>query len=87
MNFQKIKDEAGNVTYKYVRVGSWETGQLSMNESLIYWPSSGFGSEVESVCSDPCTKGSVKVRKSLAVCLHTKYVDRKYILFLQDCQL
>lgn len=79
MNFQKIKDEAGNVTYKYVRVGSWETGQLSMNESLIYWPSSGFGSEVESVCSDPCTKGSVKVRMSLAVwymhsiCIHHEY--------------
>lgn len=61
MNFQKIKDEAGNVTYKYVSVGRWETGLLSMNDSIIYWPSSGFGSTVESVCSDPCAKGSIKV--------------------------
>lgn len=79
MNFQKIKDETGNVTYKYVRVGSWETGQLSINESIIYWPSSGFGSEVESVCSDPCTKGSVKVRKLLAVWyMYSMYTHYKY---------
>lgn len=71
MNFQKIKDEMGNVTYKYVRVGSWETGQLSINESIIYWPSSGFGSEVESVCSDPCTKGSVKKLDDQTKCCWT----------------
>ena len=37
MNYQKIKDEAGNVTYRYLREGRLETGQLSMNETIIYW--------------------------------------------------
>lgn len=68
--------------YKYVRVGSWEIGQFFMNEFFIYWLFSGFGSEVEFVCSDLCIKGLVKVCKLFVVCLYIKYVDRKYILFL-----
>ncbi|XP_061169188.1 metabotropic glutamate receptor 5-like [Saccostrea echinata] len=71
MNFQKIKDETGNVTYKYLRVGRWETGQLSMNESIIYWPSSGFGNPEASVCSDPCAKGSIKKLDEQTKCCWT----------------
>lgn len=66
--------------YKYVRVGSWEIGQFFMNEFFIYWLFSGFGSEVEFVCSDLCIKGLVKVCKLFVVwymyfiCIYYKYI-------------
>jgi len=61
INFQAIEDVFGNVSYKYVVVGSWETGHLTIDDDNIYWPRTGKGKPMSSVCSEPCKKGFVKV--------------------------
>ena len=64
MNFQKLVTDNGSVYYDYVRIGGWKRGNLTMDDSKIYWPSRAAASwapMVESVCSKPCPKGQVKV--------------------------
>ena len=64
MNFQKIKRPDGEIRYGYVRVGGWDNGNLTMEDSKIFWPNrdQSIGAPmVESVCSRPCPKGQVKV--------------------------
>ena len=64
MNFQKIVSPNGSVHYDYVRVGSWDSGNLTMEDNRIFWPNrrGAVGANaVESVCSKQCPKGQVKV--------------------------
>ena len=62
VNYQRF-GKGNQSTYRYVKVGSWDSFNLSMEDSDIYWPSPGQlrGKLVESVCSRPCPKGQVKV--------------------------
>ena len=62
LNFQRFTDKYGNSTYEYARVGTWDTGELSMNDVDVYWPTSGRSRLIRSVCSEPCDKGQIKVR-------------------------
>ena len=67
MNFQKITTENGTV-YEYVRIGGWKNGNLTMEDSKIFWPNlqAEHGAPpVESICSEPCPGGEVKVRTHL----------------------
>lgn len=54
MNFQRV--EPG--VYDYINIGSWHEGLLSLEEELIPMNSSDV---VRSVCSEPCSKGEIKV--------------------------
>ncbi|XP_064628882.1 metabotropic glutamate receptor 1-like isoform X2 [Lineus longissimus] len=58
MNYQKILTSNGSYRYDYVQVGAWDTGNLTMNNSAIFWPKRA--SKVDSVCSKPCPVGQVK---------------------------
>lgn len=62
MNYQKIN----GTKYDYVRIGGWDSGNLTINNRQIYWPrrASHGATLVESVCSKPCPKGQVKVSSS-----------------------
>lgn len=66
MNFQRNKTENGSWAYDYVKVGGWDSGNLTMLKDIIQWPSPPGKTpphrEVESICSKPCEKGKVKVR-------------------------
>ena len=63
MNFQRMMSPDGNYTYEYVRIGGWDSGNLTMNDHSIFWPVNALSdtSLVESVCSKPCPRGQVKV--------------------------
>ena len=65
MNFQRMETDNGSYYYKYVAIGSWDSGNLTMvDDERIYWPSRTAVPEsdpLESVCSKPCDKGKVKV--------------------------
>ncbi|KAK7108134.1 hypothetical protein V1264_015925 [Littorina saxatilis] len=62
LNYQPVKQADGNVTYKYVTIGQWMTGDLELNDSAIYWPGKGRNPRkpFQSVCSQPCGAGFVK---------------------------
>ncbi|XP_076466154.1 uncharacterized protein LOC143297622 [Babylonia areolata] len=62
LNYQPVTHADGNVTYEYVTIGQWMTGNLELNESAIYWPGKGQNSDkpFNSVCSQPCGPGFVK---------------------------
>ena len=65
MNFQKVVDANGTVKYEYVRVGGWDSGNLTMESNKIFWPNDRHirgAPVIESVCSKPCPPGEVKVR-------------------------
>ncbi len=67
MNYQKIWTKNGSIYYDYVRVGGWDTGNLTIDTKIVFWPNPRVEMRapvVESVCSKPCPKGQVKV------CLH-----------------
>lgn len=54
----------GKTHYKYVRIGGWDSGNLTIDEAKISWPALATKSNmplVESVCSKPCPKGQIKV--------------------------
>lgn len=55
MNFQHV--EPG--VFDYINIGSWHEGILSLDEELIQMNRSDM---VRSVCSEPCSKGEIKVR-------------------------
>nr|XP_023692942.1 metabotropic glutamate receptor 1 isoform X1 [Paramormyrops kingsleyae]XP_023692951.1 metabotropic glutamate receptor 1 isoform X1 [Paramormyrops kingsleyae] len=62
MNLQYV--EVGR--YHYINVGSWHEGILNIDDSRIQMNRSGI---VRSVCSDPCSKGQIKViRKGEVSC-------------------
>lgn len=54
MNFK----HTGEDEYAYIHVGSWDQGGLQMNDQEIWSNSSDV---IQSVCSEPCQKGQIKV--------------------------
>uniref|UniRef100_H3CX58 Metabotropic glutamate receptor 5 n=1 Tax=Tetraodon nigroviridis TaxID=99883 RepID=H3CX58_TETNG len=58
MNFKLI----GEDEYAYIHVGSWDQGGLQMNDQEIWSNSSEV---IQSVCSEPCQKGQIKVWTTL----------------------
>lgn len=54
MNLQYV--EPG--VYDYINVGSWHEGSLSIDDYMIRMNRSEM---VRSVCSEPCSKGEIKV--------------------------
>ncbi|TNM84827.1 glutamate receptor, metabotropic 5a [Takifugu flavidus] len=65
MNFK----HTGEDEYAYIHVGSWDQGGLQMNDQEIWSNSSDV---IQSVCSEPCQKGQIKViRKGEVSCCWT----------------
>lgn len=54
MNLQSVGDDR----YDYINVGSWSEGILSIDDNKLWMNSSDV---VRSVCSEPCSKGQIKV--------------------------
>uniref|UniRef100_A0A8C5I438 Metabotropic glutamate receptor 1 n=1 Tax=Gouania willdenowi TaxID=441366 RepID=A0A8C5I438_GOUWI len=62
MNLQNV----GEDRYDYLNVGSWHEGILNIEDTKLWMNSSDM---VRSVCSDPCSKGQIKViRKGEVSC-------------------
>ncbi|KAG7509027.1 metabotropic glutamate receptor 1 isoform X1 [Solea senegalensis] len=62
MNLQSVDDSR----YDYINLGSWHEGVLSIDDNKLWLNSSDV---VRSVCSDPCSKGQIKViRKGEVSC-------------------
>ncbi|XP_043924754.1 metabotropic glutamate receptor 1 [Protopterus annectens] len=62
MNLQSV----GHGRYDYVHIGTWHEGVLNIDDHRIQMNRSGV---VRSVCSDPCSKGQIKViRKGEVSC-------------------
>lgn len=57
MNLQSVSDMAEG-RYDYINVGSWHEGILSIDDYKLWLNSSDM---VRSVCSEPCSKGQIKV--------------------------
>ncbi|XP_032879317.1 metabotropic glutamate receptor 5 [Amblyraja radiata] len=65
MNFKKLRKDH----FDYMNIGSWENGELKMDDSRI-WVNKEL--VVRSVCSDPCAKAEIKViRKGEVSCCWT----------------
>ncbi|XP_040278576.1 metabotropic glutamate receptor 5 isoform X2 [Bufo bufo] len=65
MNFKKM----GKDYFDYINVGSWDNGELKMDDDEIW---SSKNSVIRSVCSEPCAKGQIKViRKGEVSCCWT----------------
>lgn len=62
MNFQHVTPGV----YDYINIGSWHEGVLSLDEEMIQMNRSDM---VRSVCSEPCSKGEIKVRDKQALLL------------------
>lgn len=63
MNFQHV--ETG--VFDYINIGSWHEGVLSLDEDMIQMNRSDM---VRSVCSEPCSKGEIKVRERVLLGTH-----------------
>ncbi|TWW68838.1 Metabotropic glutamate receptor 1 [Takifugu flavidus] len=78
MNLQSVGD-TGEGRYDYINVGSWHEGILAMDDSKLWLNSSDM---VRSVCSEPCSKGQIKViRKGEVSCcwICTTCKDNEYV--------
>ncbi|XP_053162207.1 metabotropic glutamate receptor 5 isoform X2 [Hemicordylus capensis] len=65
MNFKKM----GKDYFDYINVGSWDNGELKMDDDEIWSKKS---TVISSVCSEPCEKGEIKViRKGEVSCCWT----------------
>ncbi|XP_040196043.1 metabotropic glutamate receptor 5 isoform X4 [Rana temporaria] len=65
MNFKKM----GKDYFDYINVGSWDIGELKMDDDEIW---SNKNTIIRSVCSEPCAKGQIKViRKGEVSCCWT----------------
>ncbi|XP_062323178.1 metabotropic glutamate receptor 1 isoform X3 [Osmerus eperlanus] len=74
MNLQSVGDG-----YDYLHVGSWHEGKLSIEDYKLWMNSSDM---VRSVCSEPCTRGQIKViRKGEVSCcwICTTCKDNEYV--------
>ncbi|XP_010136891.1 PREDICTED: metabotropic glutamate receptor 5 [Buceros rhinoceros silvestris] len=86
MNFKKM----GKDYFDYINVGSWDNGELKMDDDEIW---SDKNIIIRSVCSEPCEKGQIKViRKGEVSCCWTctpckenEYVSDEYTC--KACQL
>lgn len=63
MNLQYV-EELGR--YDYINVGSWHEGLLSIDDYKLMTNRSEM---VRSVCSDPCSKGQIKVLRGFQFAL------------------
>uniref|UniRef100_H3DPR0 Metabotropic glutamate receptor 5 n=1 Tax=Tetraodon nigroviridis TaxID=99883 RepID=H3DPR0_TETNG len=75
MNFQHVSPGV----YDYINIGSWHEGLLSLDEEMIQMNRSDM---VRSVCSEPCSKGEIKViRKGEVSCcwICTACKDNEYV--------
>ncbi|XP_077391774.1 metabotropic glutamate receptor 1-like isoform X2 [Festucalex cinctus] len=75
MNFQSIRPGL----YDYVNIGSWHEGVLSIDDDAMMTNRTGV---VRSVCSEPCSKGEIKViRKGEVSCcwICTACKDNEYV--------
>ncbi|XP_069557913.1 metabotropic glutamate receptor 1 isoform X1 [Brachyistius frenatus] len=75
MNLQSV----GGDRYDYLNVGSWSEGILSIDDYKLWMNSSDM---VRSVCSEPCSKGQIKViRKGEVSCcwICTTCKDNEYV--------
>ncbi|KAM4625970.1 metabotropic glutamate receptor 1b [Polymixia lowei] len=75
MNLQHV--EPG--VYDYINVGSWHEGMLSIDDDMIQM---NLSEMVRSVCSEPCSKGDIKViRKGEVSCcwICTACKDNEYV--------
>lgn len=66
MNFQHVTPGV----YDYINIGSWHEGVLSLDEEMIPMNRSDM---VRSVCSEPCSKGEIKVRDKQVSCYLASY--------------
>lgn len=57
MNFK----EMGKDYFDYINVGSWDNGELKMDDDEVWSKKSHI---IRSVCSEPCEKGQIKVKWS-----------------------
>ncbi|TFK04541.1 calpain-15 [Platysternon megacephalum] len=65
MNFKQM----GKDYFDYINVGSWDNGELKMDDDEIW---SKKNTVIRSVCSEPCEKGQIKViRKGEVSCCWT----------------
>ncbi|XP_043307818.1 metabotropic glutamate receptor 5 isoform X2 [Cervus canadensis] len=86
MNFK----EMGKDYFDYINVGSWDNGELKMDDDEVWAKKSHI---IRSVCSEPCEKGQIKViRKGEVSCCWTctpckenEYVFDEYTC--KACQL
>ncbi|NXH20268.1 GRM5 protein, partial [Bucco capensis] len=86
MNFKKM----GKDYFDYINVGSWDNGELKMDDDEIWSEKNNI---IQSVCSEPCEKGQIKViRKGEVSCCWTctpckenEYVFDEYTC--KACQL
>ncbi|XP_017278819.1 metabotropic glutamate receptor 1 isoform X2 [Kryptolebias marmoratus] len=75
MNLQNV----GEDRFDYLNVGSWHEGILNIDDNKLWMNSSDM---VRSVCSDPCSKGQIKViRKGEVSCcwICTTCKDNEYV--------
>uniref|UniRef100_A0AAX7U6A0 Metabotropic glutamate receptor 1 n=1 Tax=Astatotilapia calliptera TaxID=8154 RepID=A0AAX7U6A0_ASTCA len=75
MNFQHVETSV----YDYINIGSWHEGMLSIDDDMIQMNRSEM---VRSVCSEPCSKGEIKViRKGEVSCcwICTACKDNEYV--------
>lgn len=70
MNFK----EMGKDYFDYINVGSWDNGELKMDDDEV-WSKKNI--IIRSVCSEPCEKGQIKVKRSL--CFFTCRCDFKSV--------
>uniref|UniRef100_A0A8C9Q3P4 Glutamate metabotropic receptor 5 n=1 Tax=Spermophilus dauricus TaxID=99837 RepID=A0A8C9Q3P4_SPEDA len=86
MNFK----EMGKDYFDYINVGSWDNGELKMDDDEVWTKKNNI---IRSVCSEPCEKGQIKViRKGEVSCCWTctpckenEYVFDEYTC--KACQL
>lgn len=70
MNFQRVTPSV----YDYINIGSWHEGVLSLDEEMIQMNRSDM---VRSVCSEPCSKGEIKVRDNVSCCFASDFSSFK----------
>jgi hypothetical protein len=51
----------GKDYFDYINVGSWDNGELKMDDDEVWSKKNNI---IRSVCSEPCEKGQIKVRCS-----------------------
>ncbi|KAM5246607.1 metabotropic glutamate receptor 5 isoform 1-T1 [Ctenodactylus gundi] len=86
MNFKEMEEDS----FDYINVGSWDNGELKMDDDEVW---SKKNTIIRSVCSEPCEKGQIKViRKGEVSCCWTctpckenEYVFDEYTC--RACQL
>ncbi|WAR06850.1 GRM5-like protein [Mya arenaria] len=87
VNYRKVLNWSGNVTYKYEVIGKWNSGKLDMDDRMIYWPQHYHGNVPRSTCADECAKGHVKTLHGVSQCCWVcqKCPDNAIIVDSETC--